>query len=276
MSSAVTSTSTFNYCTPTASTATSVITSTVYTTVLPAACETGTWDATYTITDYCYGKCQGAGGGYGYLPPGFGVTTVHCPVCPTKDIVITCPTTGVAYPTGGQNGGLPPPVITGNGITATCDKCGPTPTITIHESVCTKDCGPAVTTYPPGPVNPVYPPGPVNPVSPSKPAGPGPSAPPGGAYPVQPSTPGGANPPGPVYPVNPGTPGQVYPPGPVSPANPGAPKPPMGTGSVVTPKPGQPGYPTNPPVVVAGATSVSRSLGLISGLAAIAGYVYLL
>ncbi|KAJ1328992.1 hypothetical protein MN608_05723 [Microdochium nivale] len=76
--SALTATSTFLYCTPTAA---ATITSTVYTTVLPAACETGIWDATYVITDYCHGGC----GGYEHptIPPGFTVSTVHCPVCPT-------------------------------------------------------------------------------------------------------------------------------------------------------------------------------------------------
>ncbi|KAH7032787.1 uncharacterized protein B0I36DRAFT_100631 [Microdochium trichocladiopsis] len=189
-------TSTFNYCTPPASTTTVV--STVYTTTLPAACETGYWDATYVITDYCYGSCEYYQ--YPVIPPGFGVTTVHCPVCPTPEYVITCPTTGTAKPTGP----LPPPVITGNGVTITCDTCGVTPTVTIYESEATEA---VATTYPPGPV---------------------------------------------VV----GTGAPVYPP-------------------VVVTTGTQAGQ-TNPPVVIAGAPSVSRSLGLISGLAVIAGYIYLL
>ncbi|KXJ92619.1 hypothetical protein Micbo1qcDRAFT_49876 [Microdochium bolleyi] len=195
-----TATSTFLYCTPTAA---ATVTSTVYTTVLPAACETGIWDATYVITDYCLGSCHGYQ--YPKLPPGFGVTTVHCPVCPTPDVVITCPTSPAGKPTGP----LPYPVVTGNGVTITGAVA--TPTITIHESSCTKDCQPTV--YPPGPVNPVNPP--VNP------------------------------------PVGPGSQGTIKPP----------------TVQTAT------GY---NPIPTAGANSVSRSLGVISGLAAVAGYIYLL
>ncbi|KAI1464632.1 uncharacterized protein F4812DRAFT_161369 [Daldinia caldariorum] len=83
---------------------------TVYETVLPAACETGQWMATYTVTETCTGKPSD----YvpSVIPPGFVVTTVSCPVChPATAIEITCP--------GIQPTGYPTVGITGNGVTAT-------------------------------------------------------------------------------------------------------------------------------------------------------------
>ncbi|KAK6952187.1 hypothetical protein Daesc_006720 [Daldinia eschscholtzii] len=83
---------------------------TVYETVMPAACETGQWMATYTVTETCTGKPSD----YvpSVIPPGFVVTTVSCPVChPATAIEITCP--------GVQPTGYPRVGITGNGVTAT-------------------------------------------------------------------------------------------------------------------------------------------------------------
>ncbi|KAF3063918.1 hypothetical protein GL218_02309 [Daldinia childiae] len=83
---------------------------TVYETVMPAACETGQWMATYTVTETCTGKPSD----YvpSVIPPGFVVTTVSCPVCqPATAIEITCP--------GVQPTGYPTVGITGNGVTAT-------------------------------------------------------------------------------------------------------------------------------------------------------------
>ncbi|KAI1432648.1 hypothetical protein GGR50DRAFT_580441 [Xylaria sp. CBS 124048] len=80
---------------------------TVYETVLAAACETSSWMATYTITE----TCQGEPSDYvtPTMPPGFVVTTVSCAVCAETEIEITCP---CAEPTKGVH-------IEGNGVTAT-------------------------------------------------------------------------------------------------------------------------------------------------------------
>ncbi|KAI8959534.1 hypothetical protein F5Y11DRAFT_332647 [Daldinia sp. FL1419] len=83
---------------------------TVYETVLPAACETGQWMATYTVTE----TCTGTPSEYTpkVIPPGFVVTTVSCPICqPATTVEITCP--------GVQPTGYPTVGITGNGVTAT-------------------------------------------------------------------------------------------------------------------------------------------------------------
>ncbi|KAH9989039.1 hypothetical protein F4779DRAFT_266799 [Xylariaceae sp. FL0662B] len=103
-----TSTSAFYSCT--APPATQTLYTTIYEKILPAACETSSWLATYTITETC------AGNPAEYvtptLPPGFVVTTVSCSVCDQKEIEITCP--------GAQPTGMPPTVaISGNGVTAT-------------------------------------------------------------------------------------------------------------------------------------------------------------
>ncbi|KAI1391265.1 uncharacterized protein F4822DRAFT_180044 [Hypoxylon trugodes] len=84
---------------------------TVYETVLPAACETSQWMATYTITETCSGKP--ADYVTPTIPPGFVVTTVACHACEPHEIEITCPG---ALPTGV---GRPSFSITGNGVTAT-------------------------------------------------------------------------------------------------------------------------------------------------------------
>jgi hypothetical protein len=107
-----TSTSAFLICTPTAA----PVFTTVYETILEAACPTSQWMATYTITETCTGSpaeyTQPA------IPAGFVVTTVTCDSCkPTSEIVITCPG---AQPTGV----LPTVYIEGNGVTATV---APTP-----------------------------------------------------------------------------------------------------------------------------------------------------
>ncbi|KAI1092352.1 hypothetical protein F5B19DRAFT_213466 [Rostrohypoxylon terebratum] len=105
---------------------------TVYETVLPAACETSQWLATYTITETCAGKPTD------YvtptIPPGFVVTTVACHACkPTTEIEITCPG---AQPTGTW---VPTVSITGNGVTATITayptRTPVTNTRTIHTTV---------------------------------------------------------------------------------------------------------------------------------------------
>ncbi|KAI5923861.1 hypothetical protein F4810DRAFT_197706 [Camillea tinctor] len=104
-----TSTSAFLYCT--APPATQSFYTTIYETVLPAACETSSWMATYTITETC------AGSPVDYVtavvPPGFVVTTVSCPSCNPNEIEITCPG---AQPTGM---GMQTVAIIGNGVTAT-------------------------------------------------------------------------------------------------------------------------------------------------------------
>ncbi|RYP32176.1 hypothetical protein DL767_005332 [Monosporascus sp. MG133] len=83
---------------------------TVYETVLQAACSTGQWWPTYTITETCTGNP--AVWTPNTIPPGFVVSTVKCPVCEPTDVVITCPG---AQPTGI----VPSYVIEGsNGVTA--------------------------------------------------------------------------------------------------------------------------------------------------------------
>ncbi|RYO89798.1 hypothetical protein DL764_008536 [Monosporascus ibericus] len=83
---------------------------TVYETVLQAACPTGQWWPTYTITETCTG--DPAVWTPNTIPPGFVVSTVKCPVCEPTDVVITCPG---AQPTGI----VPSYVIEGsNGVTA--------------------------------------------------------------------------------------------------------------------------------------------------------------
>ncbi|KAI1823145.1 hypothetical protein F4861DRAFT_343538 [Xylaria intraflava] len=84
---------------------------TVYETVLPAACETSSWLATYTITETCAGNP--ANHVTPTIPPGFVVTTVTCGSCAKTEIEITCPGT---HPTGI---GMPTVHIEGNGVTAT-------------------------------------------------------------------------------------------------------------------------------------------------------------
>lgn len=94
---------------------------TVYETVLLAACETGAWMATYTVTETCRGNKTN------YvtptMPPGFVVTTVSCHSCRQHEIEITCPG---AQPTGM---GMPTVQIGGNGVTATIT-VSPTPSQT--------------------------------------------------------------------------------------------------------------------------------------------------
>ncbi|RYP69091.1 hypothetical protein DL771_006322 [Monosporascus sp. 5C6A] len=83
---------------------------TVYETVLQAACSTSQWWPTYTITETCTGNP--AVWTPNTIPPGFVVSTVKCPVCEPTDVVITCPG---AQPTGI----VPSYVIEGsNGVTA--------------------------------------------------------------------------------------------------------------------------------------------------------------
>ncbi|KAH8157374.1 hypothetical protein CIB48_g10873 [Xylaria polymorpha] len=103
----ITSTSAFLYCPP----VTQAQFTTVYETVLPAACETSWWMATYTVTETCVGdKTDYA---TPTIPPGFVVTTVSCQVCDESEVIITCP---AAHPTGM---GKPTVHVTGNGVTAT-------------------------------------------------------------------------------------------------------------------------------------------------------------
>ncbi|KAI1498476.1 hypothetical protein F5X99DRAFT_393293 [Biscogniauxia marginata] len=104
-----TSTSAFLYCT--SAPATQTFYTTVYETVLPAACETSQWMATYTITETCAGNP--ADYVTAVVPPGFVVTTVSCPACNPNEIEITCPG---AQPTGM---GMQTVAIGGNGVTAT-------------------------------------------------------------------------------------------------------------------------------------------------------------
>ncbi|KAI3323306.1 hypothetical protein HD806DRAFT_108129 [Xylariaceae sp. AK1471] len=99
--------SAFLYCPP----VTQTLFTTVYETVLPAACETGSWLATYTVTETCPGNP--ANYVTPTIPPGFVVTTVSCGVCAEKEIEITCPG---AQPTGM---GMATVQIGGNGVTAT-------------------------------------------------------------------------------------------------------------------------------------------------------------
>ncbi|KAI3335006.1 hypothetical protein F4824DRAFT_162905 [Ustulina deusta] len=107
MSFANVTSSAFLYCPP----VTQTLFTTIYETVLPAACETSKWLATYTITETCLGNK--ADYVTPTMPPGFIVTTVSCPICPESEVVITCPG---AQPTGF---GRPTVQISGNGVTAT-------------------------------------------------------------------------------------------------------------------------------------------------------------
>ncbi|KAK8067146.1 hypothetical protein PG997_013893 [Apiospora hydei] len=94
-------------------TGTQTVFTTVYSTVLQAACPTSQWMATYTITETCTGN-QAA---YtpAAIPPGFVVTTVKCDACkPTSDVVITCPGLQPTLPPGA----LPTVTVQGNGVTA--------------------------------------------------------------------------------------------------------------------------------------------------------------
>ncbi|KAI0491199.1 hypothetical protein F4859DRAFT_37715 [Xylaria cf. heliscus] len=102
-----TTTSAFLYCPP----VTQTQWTTVYETILPAACETSSWMATYTITHTCVG--DKADYVTPTIPPGFVVTTVSCHACHEPEVVITCPG---AQPTGM---GKPTVQIGGNGVTAT-------------------------------------------------------------------------------------------------------------------------------------------------------------
>ena len=86
--------STFYYCTsPTAPTGPPPTATTVYTTtwetVLVTACPTTCFSTTYTITETCTG--DSATYATPTVPPGFVISTVTCPVCPTPTMVITCP-----------------------------------------------------------------------------------------------------------------------------------------------------------------------------------------
>ena len=76
-----TSTSAFLYCT--SPPATQTFYTTVYETVLPAACETSQWIATYTITETCAGNP--ADYVTAVVPPGFVVTTVSCAGEPAEE-----------------------------------------------------------------------------------------------------------------------------------------------------------------------------------------------
>ncbi|KAI1165267.1 hypothetical protein F5B18DRAFT_209092 [Nemania serpens] len=124
----VTSTSAFLYCPP----VTQTLYTTVYETVLPAACETSQWLATYTVTETCSGKKSD------YvtptMPPGFVVTTVSCAVCAESEIEITCPG---AYLTGM---GKQTVEIGGNGVTATVT-ASPTPAKSRFHAVATPTKG---------------------------------------------------------------------------------------------------------------------------------------
>ncbi|KAI0874160.1 hypothetical protein GGS24DRAFT_353504 [Hypoxylon argillaceum] len=107
LSTANVTSSAFLYCPP----VTQTQFTTVYETVLPAACETSSWLATYTVTETCKGKK--ADYVTPTIPPGFVVTTVSCAVCAEPEMEITCPG---AQPTGW---GKPTYQVGGNGVTAT-------------------------------------------------------------------------------------------------------------------------------------------------------------
>ncbi|XXH00371.1 hypothetical protein Hte_006715 [Hypoxylon texense] len=135
----MTSTAMFLSCTPppmyqtlapaqptTLSPVTQTMYTTVYETVMPAACETSQWMTTYTVTETYTGKP--AEYVTPAIPQGFVVTTVVCPDCKPTEIVVTRPT---ETPTVS--------IITGSGVTSTI-------TITPTETPSMK--GPAV--YPTG------------------------------------------------------------------------------------------------------------------------------
>ncbi|KAM7208744.1 hypothetical protein V8F20_000907 [Naviculisporaceae sp. PSN 640] len=80
---------------------------TTYEVVLPAACPTSAWTATYTISQVCSGEPSAW-----TIPsvlPNFDVTTVICDVCEEATQTITCPNAL----------GTEPAVINGNGVTMT-------------------------------------------------------------------------------------------------------------------------------------------------------------
>lgn len=109
-----TATSVFLYCSSTLAPPVAMPTyTTTYQTVLPAACETSSWLATYTITETCTGNPAAHPTAAAGPPPGFVVTTVKCPVCAEPEMTVTCP--------GVQPSGVMPTVtvVATNGITAT-------------------------------------------------------------------------------------------------------------------------------------------------------------
>ncbi|KAB5563190.1 hypothetical protein GE09DRAFT_1219760 [Coniochaeta sp. 2T2.1] len=235
----------FLECTPYASVgpattvlATSTVFLTSYTVTLPAACPTSEWEATYTITTTCTG--DRAHWTAPAVPPEFAVTTVVCDVCAHKTQTITCP-----------NAGATNVEVGGNGVTVTV---APTP---------------APTAAPAAPANTGAPA-----AGGGAPAAPGAGAPPA-AESGAPAAGGGA-------PAASG--GAAAAPGAPPAAESGAP---AAGGAGAAPAPGAPTVtPINPPaatgtgadfVTVAGAPlSMKRSLGLMAGLALVAGQFLML
>lgn len=80
---------------------------TTYEVVLPAACPTSAWTATYTISQVCSG--DPSTWAIPSVLPNFDVTTVVCDVCEEATQTITCPNAL----------GTEPAVINGNGVTMT-------------------------------------------------------------------------------------------------------------------------------------------------------------
>ena len=77
---------------------------TTYTTTMDAICPTGLSMAAYTVTEPC--PSTGLARSAGYVPQGFTVTTVPCPVCPSSpSVVITTPVPAPVLPTAGK--GIP-------------------------------------------------------------------------------------------------------------------------------------------------------------------------
>ncbi|KAI1663098.1 hypothetical protein F4813DRAFT_384665 [Daldinia decipiens] len=270
---------------------------TVYETVMPAACETGQWMATYTVTETCTGKPSD----YvpSVIPPGFVVTTVSCPVChPATAIEITCP--------GVQPTGYPTVGITGNGVTATITatpagypvgNSGPYPTKVPSRPIPAHPipAGPGSCSGP-GPCPGTGPkPTPVPCAGPECPDfNPMPCSGPGCPHPGSEYTPSGnpSSPPchGPECPSTGSGPVLCSGPGCPAPAGPGSmscsgPGPCPGTGPKPVPVPcagpscpgsGNNGTTSTPPYVVSGASSLKNAFAVVTGLVFVAGHFILL
>ncbi|KAI0167173.1 hypothetical protein GGR52DRAFT_92025 [Hypoxylon sp. FL1284] len=139
----MTTTAMFLSCTPpptytTLSPVTQTMHTTVYETVLAAACETSQWMTTYTVTE----TYTGSPAIYTTptIPQGFVVTTVVCPACKTTEIEVTQP--AVSTPT--------VTIMTSNGVTTvtTTPTAAPSMASSAAYPTGTKETGSTLTAVP--------------------------------------------------------------------------------------------------------------------------------